>query len=89
MGENVTVKTKSLTSNERYEHPGLINGGVAHFIRLVFWGESNGHVTLGTPQMRFFKLRYKRGKYKKHHAFKLSCVILSTNPPKKMFVPTI
>ena len=41
----VTGKTKSLTSDERWEGLGLINGGAAHSIRLVFWGESNGPVT--------------------------------------------
>jgi len=45
--ENVTVKTKSSTSDERWEDPRLINGGTAHSIRLVFWGEGNGLVTLG------------------------------------------
>jgi len=33
--ENVTGKTKSPTSDERWEDPGL-----------VFWGEGNGPVTL-------------------------------------------
>jgi len=45
MGENVTVKTKSLISDERGKGPRLINGGAAHPIKLVFWGEGNGHVT--------------------------------------------
>jgi len=44
VGENVTVKTKSLTSDERWEGLGLINGGIAHSIRLVFWREGNGPV---------------------------------------------
>jgi len=44
----------------------LINSGAAHPIRLVFWGEGNGPVTLGEPQVKalvgmppagFFKLR--------------------------------
>jgi len=43
----VTGKTKSLTSDERWEGPGLINGGAAHPIRLGFWGEGNGPVTSG------------------------------------------
>jgi len=41
----VMGKTKSPTSNERLEGPGLINGGVAHLIRLVFWREGNGSIT--------------------------------------------
>jgi len=45
--ENVTVKTKSPTSEERWEDPGLINGGAAHPFRLTFWGEGNGPVTFG------------------------------------------
>ena len=48
MRENVTVKTKSHTSNERWEGPGLINSGAAHPIRQVFWGEGNGPVTQGS-----------------------------------------
>jgi len=47
VGENVTVKTKSPTSEERWEGPGLINGGAAHLFRLGFWGEGNDPVTLG------------------------------------------
>ena len=47
VGENVTVKTKSPTSEERWEGPGLINGGAAHPFRLTFWGEGNDPVTLG------------------------------------------
>jgi len=41
-------KTKSLTSEERWEGSKLINGGAAHPIRLAFCGEGNGPVTLGT-----------------------------------------
>ena len=44
VGKNVTGKTKSPTSDERWEGPGLINGGAAHPIRLVFWGEGNSPV---------------------------------------------
>ena len=44
---SVTDKTKSPTSKERWEGPGLINGGAAHPIRLAFWGEGNGPVTSG------------------------------------------
>ena len=47
MGENVTVKTKSPTSEERWEGPGLMNGGAAHSIILVFWREGNGLATSG------------------------------------------
>jgi len=47
MGENITDKTKSPTLEERWEGPGLINGGAAHPIRLAFWGEGNGPVTHG------------------------------------------
>jgi len=43
----VTVKTKSPTSEERWEGPGLINGGAAHPFRLTFWGEGNCRVTSG------------------------------------------
>ena len=44
---NVTVKTKSPILKERWEGPGLINGGAAHPFRLAFWGEGNGPVTSG------------------------------------------
>jgi len=44
---SVTGKTKSPTSDERWEGPGLINGVAAHPIRLTLWGESNGPVTSG------------------------------------------
>jgi len=44
---SVTVKTKSPTSEERWEGPELINGGTAHPFRLGFWGEGNGPVTSG------------------------------------------
>ena len=47
VGENVTGKTKSPSSDERWEGLGLINGGAAHLIRLLFWGGGNGPVTLG------------------------------------------
>jgi len=47
VGENGTVNTKSLTSEERWEGHGLINGGAAHPFRLTFWGEGNGPVTSG------------------------------------------
>jgi len=33
--------------DERWESFGLINGGAAHPIRLLFWGEDNGPVTSG------------------------------------------
>ena len=49
------VKTKSPTSEGRWEGPELINGGAAHPFRLVFWGESNCPVTLsnlGKPSNR-------------------------------------
>ena len=36
VGENVTVKTKDLTSNKIWEVPALINGGAAHPIRPAF-----------------------------------------------------
>jgi len=45
VGENVTVKTKSSTSEERWEGPELINGGAVHPFRLAFWGEGNSLVT--------------------------------------------
>ena len=48
VGENVTGKTKSPTSDERWEGPGLIKSSAAHSIRLVFWGEGNGPVTSDT-----------------------------------------
>ena len=48
MEENVKVKTKKPTLDEIWEGPGLINGGTTHFIRLVFWGDSNGPVTSST-----------------------------------------
>jgi len=54
VGENATVKTKSPTSDERWEGPELINGRTAHSIRLVFWGEGNGPVTLGTPNRALY-----------------------------------
>ena len=41
------LRQKASHSDERWEGPGLINGGVAHPIRVVFWGEGNGPVTLG------------------------------------------
>jgi len=37
----VTVKTKSPTSEERWEGPGFINVGAAYPLRLAFWGEGN------------------------------------------------
>jgi len=43
----VTDKTKSPTSEARWESLGLINGGAAHPIRLAFWGEGNCPVTSG------------------------------------------
>ena len=45
VGQNVTVKTKSPASDERWEGSELINGDAAHPIRLVFLGESNGAMT--------------------------------------------
>ena len=48
MGKNVTGKTKSLISDERWEDPGLIKDGAAHPFRLTFWGEGNGPVTQST-----------------------------------------
>ena len=47
VGENVTNKTKSPTSEERWEGSKLINGGAAHPIRPGFWEEGNGPVTSG------------------------------------------
>ena len=52
MGENITDKTKSPTLEERWEGPGLINGGAAHPFRLAFWGEGNGPVTLSPTTTR-------------------------------------
>ena len=43
----VTVKTKSPTSDERWEGSGLLSGGAAHLIRPAFWGEGNGPMTSG------------------------------------------
>ena len=40
------LRQKSLTSDKRWEGTRFINGGVAHPIRLTFWGEGNGPVTL-------------------------------------------
>ena len=34
---SVTIKTRSPTSEERWEGLGLINGGAAHPMKLVFW----------------------------------------------------
>ena len=45
VGENVTVKTKSPTSEEEWEVLRLINGGAAHPFKLAFGGEGNGPVT--------------------------------------------
>jgi len=45
VGENVTVKTKSATSEERWEGLGLINGGAVHPFRLAFWGEASLQAT--------------------------------------------
>jgi len=45
--ESATVKTKSPTSDKRWEGPGLISGGAARPIRLISWGEGNGPVTGG------------------------------------------
>ena len=58
MGENVTVKTKSSTSEERWESPELINGGAAHPFRLTFWEEGSGPVTHGTMATQHFSLAW-------------------------------
>jgi len=55
VGENVTGKTKSprrmIDRRVLGSETGFINGGAAHPIKLVFWEEGNGPVTMGMGQI--------------------------------------
>ena len=58
VGENVTVKTRSLTSEERWKGSELINGRAPHPIRVAFWGEGNDPVTFVIRVVGSFHFSY-------------------------------